>query len=1099
MSSGSSNRHLFHNDISGSSQISHKNSSKNIVQYNRSTHNNHDKNNAPDNNNNCDTNISTRDRIPTCSNLFYSNQTNAFVSSTDSYIPINITKSSIQCKTPTIESVISSTQRNENARTIGHLQKDTETKNYTKDPRKPKFFNQLISVASYSAPNLTCGQKETTNVTNDAHVTDQHSLPDNIIYVIAPKATAALEDNVQEEERIPKQTQEICSEGAEEANFQGVEVGKHPQEQTVSLSKEATVGDTTVTTLPTTSCSSSSLAKGSSLSRDVNYKTSCGTSLESFVAVTERIDSNSISSLLTNNNPQQQTQTDTNAGRTTSGLLPKRATDSAKAAQQQQDSSFCLNLQPTGISGRSLLSLENNGSGQFIRGSSEPKKQNNVDSSTLWPNPQSRDINCSKSVDNKKSSFLFKLVSSLVVPSAIRIPAVTGGITERSISNNHRAKELKEENLQLQQEVQKEGCIASPEEALCNPQPYLTYENTSTNSSSLGFQKENEEPIQTRTQQQQPQLLIRTHQSFLSNPKVKKPSCSSEAKISVQPKRNEGVVEPLIASNQSKLEQEILVSCNTSSSSQKNLITMGTQTNTRLLKFPPNAKQPDGSTTVPLKHRSTTTATAASNVSANSMNGASSTVVEPRITQLPMNHHHQQHIPPSHQHIAQAHVQTNNHGSANVIPTTGATTQVHFPSATASGMANDKLTSGPSAAKQPQIKQQLQRLNGTATNNNRTSIQQQQTNGMIVSQTVAYRNGTAGVATIGNVQQHPHQQQQHIAQHRHVQQQQQRIAGGAPQNNNARHNNMAQQQHHHQHRIQSQQTMQQHISVGGGNAGNNNNNSGFATSSTKSQQHLQQHHAQHPLPPKPLFERLDNNNEQELKSYAQIMDTQNRRLVELEHIHDDLENRLENVTKQRLMMEAQMEELNLGWGRRYRLLEQENDGWKRALGDLEVRNQRLLEQQQRKDKEIQRMIQRKYDTNSAGLHNTSVSNAAAKRSAESNSCSSQPQRQQQISLQSSPPLQSQNNSQQQPFLLCGNRSRSRSNSGSHCNGTGPHNSSSSQANTIKSNRVGNNNKHGNINKKQLISPHEILKTMSVSGEEVKQRHASSSLLDFFGM
>ena len=71
--------------------------------------------------------------------------------------------------------------------------------------------------------------------------------------------------------------------------------------------------------------------------------------------------------------------------------------------------------------------------------------------------------------------------------------------------------------------------------------------------------------------------------------------------------------------------------------------------------------------------------------------------------------------------------------------------------------------------------------------------------------------------------------------------------------------------------------MQQHISVGRGKVGNNNNSSGFATTPTKSQQHLQQHHAQHSLLPKPLFVRLDKNNNKKTKNppmnlpYAQIV------------------------------------------------------------------------------------------------------------------------------------------------------------------------------------------------------------------------------------
>mmetsp|Transcript_24675 Transcript_24675/g.29801 ORF Transcript_24675/g.29801 Transcript_24675/m.29801 type:complete len:257 (-) Transcript_24675:211-981(-) len=113
--------------------------------------------------------------------------------------------------------------------------------------------------------------------------------------------------------------------------------------------------------------------------------------------------------------------------------------------------------------------------------------------------------------------------------------------------------------------------------------------------------------------------------------------------------------------------------------------------------------------------------------------------------------------------------------------------------------------------------------------------------------------------------------------------------------------------------------------------------------------------------PTPLFERLVSEEVQELKSYARIIESQNRRISDLERIHDDLEARLELQTKERMDLEEKLEEEKRKWATDRDVLDKECSAWKGHAQSERMKNERLLDQINRKDKEIHRMIQRKYD------------------------------------------------------------------------------------------------------------------------------------------
>mmetsp|Transcript_45226 Transcript_45226/g.50695 ORF Transcript_45226/g.50695 Transcript_45226/m.50695 type:complete len:294 (+) Transcript_45226:411-1292(+) len=140
-------------------------------------------------------------------------------------------------------------------------------------------------------------------------------------------------------------------------------------------------------------------------------------------------------------------------------------------------------------------------------------------------------------------------------------------------------------------------------------------------------------------------------------------------------------------------------------------------------------------------------------------------------------------------------------------------------------------------------------------------------------------------------------------------------------------------------------------------------------STATSSRHYNHRHHHHPVNiatsasshPTPLFERLVTEEVQELKAYAEIIENQNRKLVELERIHVDLESRLELESRGRTQLEATLERRERDWAMRYHKLEKDRDQWKNLVSQEQTKNARLIDQVVRKDQDIHRMLQRKYD------------------------------------------------------------------------------------------------------------------------------------------
>jgi hypothetical protein len=134
-----------------------------------------------------------------------------------------------------------------------------------------------------------------------------------------------------------------------------------------------------------------------------------------------------------------------------------------------------------------------------------------------------------------------------------------------------------------------------------------------------------------------------------------------------------------------------------------------------------------------------------------------------------------------------------------------------------------------------------------------------------------------------------------------------------------------------------------------------------ATAATSSSHHYHNHPSNNAgsAVPQTLFQRLVTEEVQELKAYARIIENQNRRLVELERIHGDLENRLELEARGRTQLETTLERRERSWTMKYHDLEKDRDQWKNVVSQEQVKNARLFDQVVRKDQDIHRMLQRK--------------------------------------------------------------------------------------------------------------------------------------------
>lgn len=127
------------------------------------------------------------------------------------------------------------------------------------------------------------------------------------------------------------------------------------------------------------------------------------------------------------------------------------------------------------------------------------------------------------------------------------------------------------------------------------------------------------------------------------------------------------------------------------------------------------------------------------------------------------------------------------------------------------------------------------------------------------------------------------------------------------------------------------------------------------------------------IPPTPLFQRLVTEEVQELKTLARVIEKQNARLADLESQHRELQSRLEQETFDKLELERVLGEREREWAEKCARLEADRDTFKGEVKVEKEKNENWKAQVVRKEQDIRRMWQRKFDRGDP--HSYSIRNA----------------------------------------------------------------------------------------------------------------------------
>ena len=111
--------------------------------------------------------------------------------------------------------------------------------------------------------------------------------------------------------------------------------------------------------------------------------------------------------------------------------------------------------------------------------------------------------------------------------------------------------------------------------------------------------------------------------------------------------------------------------------------------------------------------------------------------------------------------------------------------------------------------------------------------------------------------------------------------------------------------------------------------------------------------------PTPLFERLVTEEVQELKTYAGIVERQNVELAKQKKVQEDLEARLRGETRRRKELESMLEEQERVWSEKFVELEGQRTAAEKKLLDEQTRTKKLINQVQRKDRDIHEFFKKK--------------------------------------------------------------------------------------------------------------------------------------------
>jgi predicted RNase H-like nuclease (RuvC/YqgF family) len=111
----------------------------------------------------------------------------------------------------------------------------------------------------------------------------------------------------------------------------------------------------------------------------------------------------------------------------------------------------------------------------------------------------------------------------------------------------------------------------------------------------------------------------------------------------------------------------------------------------------------------------------------------------------------------------------------------------------------------------------------------------------------------------------------------------------------------------------------------------------------------------------PLFERYTNDDFVELQNCRSVIDALQDRIQDLERINVDLEYRLEDQAKQCMLAEKEVTTIKREWVSKCETLQNEIDHWKNEFALEQLRSARLREQNSRTERELYRILQRKYE------------------------------------------------------------------------------------------------------------------------------------------
>ena len=117
----------------------------------------------------------------------------------------------------------------------------------------------------------------------------------------------------------------------------------------------------------------------------------------------------------------------------------------------------------------------------------------------------------------------------------------------------------------------------------------------------------------------------------------------------------------------------------------------------------------------------------------------------------------------------------------------------------------------------------------------------------------------------------------------------------------------------------------------------------------------------HISPQAPLFERNQRGEEFEIQHCRQIIDALQARIQDLERINVDLEYRLEDQARQCMSAEKECMQIKREWTTKCESLQNEINHWKDQYAAEQAKSTRLREQNSRTERELYRILQRKYE------------------------------------------------------------------------------------------------------------------------------------------